>query len=106
MPFLLAEILNFQGSTHHIGVGSFSYLFMNVDYVSKKFYKETGQKFSQYLTKMRIGKAKELIAKNPEEPIKNVAEQVGCGNNPQYFSQLFKKQTGMTPTDYITSLGH
>ena len=28
MPFLLAEILNFQGSTHHIGVGSFSYLFI------------------------------------------------------------------------------
>ena len=26
MPFLLAEILNFQGSTHHIGVGSFSTL--------------------------------------------------------------------------------
>ena len=24
MPFLLVEILNFQGSTHHIGVGSFS----------------------------------------------------------------------------------
>ena len=28
MPFLLAEILNFQGSTHHIGVGSFSKLFL------------------------------------------------------------------------------
>lgn len=27
MPFLLAKILNFQGSTHHIGVGSFSYKF-------------------------------------------------------------------------------
>ena len=27
MPFLLAEILNFQGSTHRIGVGSFSYLY-------------------------------------------------------------------------------
>ena len=26
MPFLLAEILNFQGSTHRIGVGSFSNL--------------------------------------------------------------------------------
>ena len=25
MPFLLAEILNFQGSTHQYGVGSFSY---------------------------------------------------------------------------------
>ena len=26
MPFLLAEILNFQGSTHRIGVGSFSHI--------------------------------------------------------------------------------
>ena len=30
MPFLLAEILNFQGSTHHIGVGSFSKLFYEI----------------------------------------------------------------------------
>ena len=30
MPFLLAEILNFQGSTHHIGVGSFSYLLLKL----------------------------------------------------------------------------
>ena len=81
-----------------------NHLFMNVDYVSKKFYKETGQKFSQYLTAARIKRAKQLIIKNPSEPIKNIAEQVGCGNNPQYFSQLFKKQTGMTPTDYINSL--
>ena len=29
MPFLLAEILNFQGSTHHIGVGSFSKLLLS-----------------------------------------------------------------------------
>jgi hypothetical protein len=28
MPFLLAEILNFQGSIHRIGVGSFSSLFL------------------------------------------------------------------------------
>ena len=81
-----------------------NYLFMNVDYVSKKFYKETGQKFSQYLTAARIKRAKQLMIQNPAEPVKNIAEQVGCGNNPQYFSQLFKKQTGMTPTDYINSL--
>ena len=31
MPFLLAEILNFQGSTHHIGVGSFSKLESETD---------------------------------------------------------------------------
>ena len=79
-------------------------LFMNVDYVSKKFYKETGQKFSQYLTDVRIKKAQECLAQNPKEPIKNIAEQVGCGNNPQYFSQLFKKQTGITPTEYVAAL--
>lgn len=79
-------------------------LFMNVDYVSKRFYKETGRKFSQYLTDLRISRAKELLAQNPDEPIKNIAEQVGCGNNPQYFSQLFKKQTHMTPTEYVQSL--
>ena len=32
MPFLLAEILNFQGSTHQYGVGSFSYLPLKVPY--------------------------------------------------------------------------
>lgn len=31
MPFLLAEILNFQGSTHRIGVGSFSHLIYRLE---------------------------------------------------------------------------
>ena len=31
MPFLLAEILNFQSSTHRIGVGSFSSLYIRLD---------------------------------------------------------------------------
>ena len=34
MPFLLAEILNFQGSSHLIGVGSLSYL--HIDYHKRK----------------------------------------------------------------------
>ena len=33
MPFLLAEILNFQGLAHLIGVGSFSYLRIHADMV-------------------------------------------------------------------------
>lgn len=77
-------------------------LYMNVDYVSKKFYKETGNKFSQFLTMTRIEKSKELIAKQPDCSIQSIAEQVGCSNNPQYFSKLFKKQTGITPSEYIT----
>lgn len=82
-----------------------NYLYMNVDYVSKQFYKQTGEKFSAYLNRLRIQKAQELLlhydADKNSEKIYMVAEAVGCGNNPQYFSQLFKKYTGMTPTDYI-----
>jgi two-component system response regulator YesN len=76
-------------------------LYMNVDYVSKKFFKETGTKFSNYLTEIRIQKAKELLLGSDSDKIQDIAEMVGCGNNPQYFSQLFKKTTGMTPSAYI-----
>ena len=33
-----------------------------------------------------------------------VAAQVGCGNNPQYFSWLFRKETGMTPSAYVAKI--
>lgn len=76
-------------------------LYMNVDYISKKFVKETGQKFSAYLTEMRIEKAKELLSGSNPVPIADVAELVGCGNNPRYLSQIFKKATGMSPSSYV-----
>ena len=76
------------------------YLYMNTDYVSKKFQKDTGIRFSAYLTNIRIEKAKEYLSTNDSDKIQTVAEMVGCGNNPQYFSQLFKKNTGMSPGAY------
>ncbi len=78
-----------------------NYLYMNVDYVSKRFFKETGQKFSKYLTDTRIQKAKELLSSSETDKIQNIARQIGLENNPQYFSQIFKKNTGMTPSQYI-----
>ncbi|PNV61634.1 hypothetical protein C0033_12125 [Clostridium sp. chh4-2] len=79
-------------------------LYMDMNYVSKKFQKETGQKFSKYLTDQRIQKAKELIARHDVDKIQTLANLVGCGNNPRYFSQIFKKKTGMTPGFYIKKL--
>lgn len=75
-------------------------LFINVGYLSKLFIRETGEKFSHYLTRIRMEKAKELIKENDEDLVYEVARQVGFGNNPQYFSQLFKKHTGLTPSEY------
>ena len=47
MPFLLAEILNFQGSTHRIGVGSFSN--DNTDFVYKKYWDNSDNHFVEIL---------------------------------------------------------
>lgn len=78
-----------------------NHLYMNVNYVSRCFVKETQQKFSAYLMNLRVQKAKEILSGQDTEKIQNVAELVGCGNNPYYFSKIFKKCTGMTPSAYI-----
>lgn len=81
------------------------HLYMNVDYVSKKFLRSVGCKFSAFLARTRIETAMQLFANQPGISIFTVADAVGCGNNPQYFSQLFKKTAGMTPTEYVKSIG-
>lgn len=78
-----------------------TYLYMNVNYLGQQFQKQTGMKFSTYLNQKRIEAAKTLLLESGSENIYLVAEKVGCGNNPQYFSQVFKKYTGMSPTVYI-----
>ena len=74
-----------------------NHLYMNVNYVSRCFVNETHQKFSTYLMNLRVQKAKEILSDQNPDKIQNVAELVGCGNNPYYFSKIFKKCTGMTP---------
>jgi len=75
-------------------------LFMNADYLGKLFKKETGIKFSHYLTNQRMKIAIELIEKETDVKVFEIANQIGYGENPQYFSQVFKKHTGYTPSEY------
>lgn len=81
------------------------HLYMNVNYVGKRFQKETGQKFSSFLAEMRIKRAKEIFEEQPDIRVSDLAMQVGCGNNPYYFTKIFKKATGMTPTAYARKIG-
>ncbi|WP_179107319.1 response regulator transcription factor [Sediminibacillus massiliensis] len=76
-------------------------LYMNTDYLGKLFKKEVGTKFSSYVTNRRIDKAVEIIEQEVDVKVFELAERLGFGNNPQYFSQIFKKRTGCTPTDLI-----
>lgn len=75
-------------------------LYMNPDYLGKLFKQETGEKFSSYVTKVRIEKAMAKMEQTSAITIGTLAEELGFGNNPKYFSLVFKKYTGYTPSEY------
>ncbi len=67
-------------------------------YFSKLFKEETGENFIEYLTSIRINKAKELIT-GSDMSMKEICTEVGY-SDPNYFSRIFKKNVGVTPTEY------
>ena len=71
---------------------------LSQSHFSTVFAQETGLTFTQYLTALRIGKAKELLEAT-EMRSSQIAMEVGY-NDSHYFSYLFKKNTGMTPGEY------
>ena len=71
-------------------------------YFSKLFKEEAGENFIEYLTRIRIAHAKELL-KNPELSIKEICLMSGY-SDPNYFSRLFKKQEDVTPSEYREQL--
>ena len=73
-------------------------VYLNPNYLGRLIKKETGKNFSDILTEVRIEKAKELL-KNTQIKTYEISERVGI-NDSRYFSQLFRKMTGMTPTEY------
>ncbi|NLU07074.1 MAG: helix-turn-helix domain-containing protein [Clostridiales bacterium] len=67
-------------------------------YFSKLFKKVTGENFSNYINKLRMKKAKELL-ESSDISIKNLSIDLGfedCG----YFVKVFKKIVGVTPSSY------
>lgn len=72
-------------------------------YFSKLFKDESGEGFVEYLTRKRVEKAKEML-KDPEKSIKETGCECGY-SDPNYFSRIFKKATGMTPTEYKERAG-
>ena len=67
-------------------------------YFSKIFKEESGLNFIEYLTNVRIDHAKKLL-EDSDLSIKEIC--VSCGySDPNYFSRSFKKNVGVTPTEY------
>ena len=73
---------------------------VSAPYLSRLFHEYAGVSPSRYLTGYRMEQAKKLLRSDPSIRSYEIAEKIGLGNNPHYFSLVFRKYTGMTPTEY------
>jgi two-component system response regulator YesN len=71
---------------------------LSSSHFSVVFSQETCQTFKEFLTEVRIKKAKELLRTTALRAT-DIAYQVGY-NDPHYFSAAFKKNTGLSPTEF------
>lgn len=71
-------------------------------YFSRLFKEEIGVNFIEYVTNLRINKAKELLA-NEDFSMKEICMEVGYAD-PNYFSRTFKKREGVSPSEYREGL--
>jgi YesN/AraC family two-component response regulator len=68
-------------------------------YTSKMFKQTTGETITEYLSRLRIEKAKEFLNDHLHLKVYEIAPLVGCPDK-MYFQKLFKKMTGLTPKEY------
>ncbi|MBU7595735.1 response regulator [Metabacillus halosaccharovorans] len=73
-------------------------VFLNPDYLSRLFKQAEGITLTEYITKLKITKAKEMLER-PEFLIQDIAKQLGF-STAGYFARFFKKETSMTPQAY------
>jgi two-component system, response regulator YesN len=71
------------------------------NYLGQIFRNVMGETFNQYVTRIRMEKAKRLILEG-KLYIYEIAEKVGYSNIP-YFSSQFKKYIGINPTELMKS---
>ncbi len=75
-----------------------AYLHLSSTYFSTLFKRETGTSFTAYVTTVRMGAAAEAI-RGTEEKTYLIAQRCGY-EDPNYFSYVFKRHFGVTPTKY------
>jgi two-component system response regulator YesN len=71
---------------------------ISVSYLSKLFKEQEEINFIDYLMEIRMNKAKDLLAQT-DEKVRDIAEFIGYANV-NSFVRIFKKVTGLTPTEY------
>jgi two-component system response regulator YesN len=70
----------------------------NASYLSSHFTAQNGEGFNEYLNKVRLEKAMELLV-TTEKTISDISASVGYSDQ-SYFTKVFKKQAGISPSQY------
>ncbi|OCT11275.1 DNA-binding response regulator [Paenibacillus pectinilyticus] len=74
------------------------YCYLNASYFSRFFKKEVGESFIEYVTRMKMERAKELLTQTTHSCSK-ICELLGYDNQ-SYFIKTFKTYAGVTPVEY------
>jgi two-component system, response regulator YesN len=77
---------------------------VSLAYFSRLFKEQVGVTFSDFLIRVRIEKAKELLA-GQDLRISDIGMLVGY-DDPKYFGQIFRKVAGESPLDYKRKYQH
>lgn len=75
-----------------------TYIHMNKNYLCEIFKKKTSMSLLDYIIKVKIERAKKML-RECEDRTYEIADKLGY-KDPEYFSKLFKKCSGMSPTEY------
>jgi two-component system, response regulator YesN len=75
-----------------------NHLYINHSYFSRLFKKEVGENFVEYVTKMKVTRAKELLEQTTDS-VGKICERLGYDNQ-SYFIKLFKTHVGVTPIEF------
>jgi len=98
---IIHNAMEYIKSSYNMDIGLQSvakHIHVSSSYLSRIFSKKTGETIIEYITKIRMEKAKELL-KSANIQIFEVAALVGI-EDPAYFSHLFKKHTGLSPKEF------
>jgi two-component system, response regulator YesN len=91
--------------SNEIGINSVADAFnISPTYLSRVFHQKTGKKLIDYITEIRIAKAKQIISDNPDILVKNVALFVGY-SSVRHFAKVFLRIAGTYPSNYREHVG-
>jgi len=99
---IILEVMHYVNNNYRedITLSSISnHVMLNPSYFSHFFKTQTGECFSDYLIKVRMEHAKQLLKNDPYIKIHSVCESVGYKSQP-YFYKTFRAYTGYSPAEY------